>query len=130
MCKSFFFHENSSQKQGSGRPITVSKIEAFESLCDWFENKSDSEVYTIQELFERMKNSTELEVYSQKTFREKLKLRYNDHVYFVPRNGRHGEILCFKNMSGYILKGLKEQNKEDVIAETAKLIKDDIRNMH
>ena len=129
-CANRFFHENSSQKQGSGRPITVSKIEAFESLCDWLENKCDSEVYTIQELFERIKNSTELEVYSQKTFREKLKLRYNDHVYFVPRNGRHGEILCFKNMSGYILKGLKEQNKEDVIAEAAKLIKDDIRNMH
>ena len=56
--------------------------------------------------------------------------KYRDHVYFVKSAGCKGELVCFKEMTDYILRQLKEQGsetKEDVVKAAAKIIKEEIR---
>ena len=68
--------------------------------------------------------------YTLKSFRDKLKAKYKDHVYFVKSAGCKGELVCFKEMTDYILRQLKEQGsetKEDVVKAAAKIIKEEIR---
>lgn len=114
-----------------GRPTAEKKMEAFESVCAWFESSCDSEMYSVQELYAKMCEQSSDDIYSMKAFREKLKARYEDHVYFIPGTGCHSELICFKDMTDFIIRKMKDhgETKESVIAAAAKLIKEDIRAM-
>ena len=111
-----------------GRPTDEVKLESFESLCQWFIMNSDNELYSIQELHDKMRDLSTVSsgVYSVKTFREKLKERYSDYIYFVQGSGRNNEIVCFKNMTDFYLRNLKKNDKNSVIEIATKIIKDDI----
>ncbi len=78
-----------------------------------------------------MCEASESDVYSIKFFREKLKAHYEEHVYFVQGTGRHSELICFKEMTDFILRKMKDhgERKDSVITAAAKLIKEDIRAM-
>ena len=93
-----------------GRPISQLKNDAFEKLCEWFEFEGNLDVYSLPELYAKMgEDSTD--IYSMKSFREKLKTRYNDHVYFVDASGSNPEMIGFKNISDFILRNMKESQK-------------------
>jgi len=89
----------------------------------------DCEIYSVKELPEKMlrfnKNG-----YSLKSFREKLKSRFKEHVYYVKVN--NSELVCFDNMTDYILREMKEKfsTKESVLTAAAKIIKADIRELN
>ena len=105
--------------------------DAFETLCQWLENSGDCEIYTVNDLYKFMADGNE-NIYCLKRFRQKLKERYQDHVYFVESEGRKGELVCFRRMADYILRNLKETgsiSKNSVINAAAKMIKEDIREM-
>ena len=71
--------------------------------------------------------------YTLKSFREKLKEKYRDQVYFGKSAGCKGELVCFKEMTDYILRQLKEEGsdtKEKVVKAAAKIIKEEIREMN
>ena len=107
--------ENSGVK---GRPRNVSMTEAFENVCDWLENSAECVIHAIQELYNNIVEASGGAAYTLKSFREKLKDRYKEHVYFVKSAGCKGELVCFKEMTGYILGELKEQcsnTKEKVV---------------
>ena len=59
--------------------------------------------------------------------------KYRDHVYFVKSAGCKGELVCFKEMTDYILRQLKElgsETKEEVVKAADKIIKEEIREMN
>ena len=84
-----------------GRPQNASMTEACEHICDWLENYAESEVHSIQELYDKMVQNHNSAVYSLKSFREKLKSKYKEHVYFVKGAGCRGDLVCFKEMTIY-----------------------------
>ena len=115
-----------------GRPQNASMTEAFEHICDWLENYAESEVHSIQELYDKMVQNHNSAVYSLKSFREKLISKYKEHVYFVKGAGCRGDLVCFKEMTNYILRNLKDQGadtKEKIVRAAAKVIKEEIRAM-
>ena len=67
--------------------------------------------------------------YTLKSFRKKLKDKYKEHVHFVKLADCKGELVCFKEMTDYILWELKEQSsdtKEKVVRAPAKIVKEKI----
>lgn len=81
-----------------GRPEDSGMMEAFENICEWLENCADCELQTVSDLHEKMTQANDGPVYTLKSFRQKLKSRYKDHVYFVEDAG-HCDIVCFKDMT-------------------------------
>ena len=130
-CMAEFRLNQSDVRKVRGRPSDSGMTEAFERICDWLENSMDCELYSIQELHQKMLEKNNGHGYSIKSFREKLKSRYQEHVYFVQGVGRNRELVCFKDMADYILRDMKENGKTkgSVITAAAKLIKADIREM-
>ena len=109
-----------------GHPEDKYMSEAFNTLCEWLENSADSE-HSIKELHDKMSKDSDGYIYSLKTFREKLKLRYKEHVYFVEGTGRHCELVCFRDMANYILRNMKndvdtKQNIKPQLLNSLKLI--------
>ena len=89
---------------GDGRPVDDAKLNAFSLLCTWLETKGDAEIYSVKELYEQMAeldNGSD-DIYSLKTFQEKLKSHYGDHIYFAYIGGSREEVACFRNMGNFI----------------------------
>ena len=114
-----------------GRPADKDMVEAFEQFCDYFESALDCEAYSITELYQKISEFNK-NCYSLRSFREKLKHRYKDYIYFVKGEGRQSELVCFKNMADYFLREMKKNpsTKENVLISAAKIIKADIRNLN
>ena len=92
-----------------------------------FVNGWKIQLYSIKELHDKMSKDSDGYIYSLKTFREKLKLRYKEHVYFVEGTGRHCELVCFRDMANYILRNMKndvdtKQNIKPQLLNSLKLI--------
>lgn len=126
------FKLNKVERSVRGRPENPILTQAFQNICEWLENTAESEVYSIKQLYDKMIEDNGGAGYCLKTFRSKLKARYEDHVYFVQSSGCQGELVCFKDMTDYILRKLKEKGpatRESVIIAAAKIVKEEIREM-
>ena len=89
-CMAEFRLNKENRRPTAGRPINSKLAEAFQKLCNLLENSMDCEIYSMIELYGTM-SEFHTNVYSIKTFREKLKERYQENVYFVKGQGRHRE---------------------------------------
>ena len=72
------------------------------------------------------------DIYCFKSFREKLKERYKEHVKFVTATGiKKSEVICFKNVADFTIKTFKQEGetREGILRAAAKIIKEDIRSM-
>ena len=119
------FKLNKVERSAPGRPEDTSMTNAFQNICEWLENTSESEVYSTRELYDKMIEDNNGVGYCMKTFRSKLKTRYEHHVYFVQSSGCKGELVCFKDMADYILRKLKEKGpatRESVIKAAAQIV--------
>ena len=97
-CMAKFPLNDDTVNSSVGRPAAdKDMIEAYEKFCDHFENSMDCEVYSIQVLHQKMLEYNE-NGYSLRSFREKLKNRYKDHICLVKGEGRHSDLVCFKNV--------------------------------
>lgn len=124
------FKLNKVKGNNVGRPQDPIMGESFERICEWLENTAESDLYSVRELHEKMLHDNEGVGYCQKTFRNKLKTKYEDHVYFVQSLGCKGELVCFKNMANYKIRKLKEEGKatkESVVKAAARIAKEEIR---
>ena len=117
-----------------GRLVNKSDQDAFHDLCEWIETKA--ELYTVKELREKMKNITKRDdVYSCKWLKQKLKIKYEEHIFFAEIHGK-SDVVCFKDIASYVLNEKWYTNKckdnkseaERVIETAAKLIINNIRN--
>ena len=127
-CATNFRLKTKQQSIKKGRPVDTGMKESFEAICHWLECESETEIYSVEYLYQKMTKES-ITSYSKKTFRAKLKERFQDHVYFVESLGSKGELVCFTGMADFIIRRLKEnpETKESVINAAAKLIKEDIR---
>ena len=92
-----------------GLPEDVQMFKGFERVCIWFEETSDCEMYTIQEIHLKIAElNNEDNVYTTKRLNQKLKERYRHHLYFIELPGLI-DVLCFKDMASYILYDLKKK---------------------
>ena len=107
------------------------KLENFDKICDWLETREDSELYTFDEMYNKMIEMTDdtENIYTRKRFTDLIKERYKGHLYYSEQQGKRN-VVCFKNMATYILSKFKSSssvNKYDIIRTAAKLIKEDIK---
>ena len=106
-----------------GRSADLYMLQNFQRVCNWLEEESDSELYTLTELHEKMMElSKESPCYGIKYLKHKLKEHYGDHIIFSELN-RRPNIVCFKDLSWFILnqfKNIKEQSPDDIVAAAAR----------
>ena len=107
-CMAEFRMNKEDRRPTAGRPINSEMAEAFQELCNLLGNSMDCEMFSVIELYEKM-SEFHTNVYSIKTFRDKLTERYQENVYFVKGQGRHRELVCFKNLADYILRQMKKE---------------------
>ena len=79
-------------------------------LCQWL-------LYTLAELHDKMTEfSGGSDVYTPKWLKQKLHEYYEDFIFFAEVEGR-GNVLCFRNMAGYIINDkwyfVKKENIEE-----------------
>ena len=74
-----------------GKPRNSGMTNALDKICDWLENSEESEVYSIQELYDKIVKDNDVVAYTLKIFHEKLKATYKDHVHFVKSAGCQGD---------------------------------------
>ena len=79
----------------ASRPADAGKLKSYLEMCDWFENNSDADLYSLQELHQHMliKTGDENLVYSVKSLKRKLIEWFGDHVFFGEVFGRR-DIVC------------------------------------
>lgn len=114
-----------------GRPLNTSMMEAYEKVCNWLENETDCELYTLKEVHEKMSTFSDGdEVYTIKTLKNKLQETYKNHIYFSQLPGREN-VICFRDMADRIIFEMKktQQTKSDIILAAAKIIKADIQEI-
>ena len=86
-----------SSSNKKGRPKNATMMDNFAKVCNWLEDKSDCETYTIAELHEKMVQlSEESPCYSRKTLQRKLIEHYGENIFFANAPGR-ANIICFKD---------------------------------
>ena len=124
-CRSNFFNfrEKIPSKNGSGRKVDDEMQQNFDRLCVWLEKEVD--LFTVSELHQKMSSfSSGIDnVYGMKWFKEKLKKRYKDDIYFTDEPGR-SSLVCFRDTAAKIL---NEENKT-VIKSAVALLRKEIRS--
>jgi len=119
-------------EEKKGRPIDNEKIHAYDKVFNWLENDSDCDMYTLNELHEKMKTFSEnCKVYTIKRVKQRLMETYTNNIYFT-QSPEKENVICFRNMADKILsdfKKKKQQTKIDIITASAKLVKADIQEM-
>lgn len=126
------FRLTSSTENKKGRPNNHIMTDNFEKICNWLEQDSDCELYTLGELYDKMIHLSEgSPCYSKKSLKRKLVECYGDHISFAQQPGQP-DLICFRNFSWFIMNEFKKiqmQTPLDIIDAAAKIIKNDIRNM-
>ena len=80
---------------------------------------------TVKELHSKMQriSSSEVDdVYSVKAFRARLKERFENSIYFLSAAGRRGELVCFRDNAGKILREVnstKENTETSIVTAAA-----------
>ena len=78
-----------------GRPKVENMQKWFEVLCIWLEGESDGELYSLQEIHDKMRELADgEEVYGEKRLKQKLEDKYKDSLVFAEVSGRFN-IVCF-----------------------------------
>lgn len=128
-CFTKFFKIN--RVSTPGRPCDYKKKETFEVLCQWLE-VNDEELLTIQDVVIKAKSliPNNNDVYSEKWLKEKLKLRYGDHIQFCEVLGKRN-VICWKEMANYIVNEkwyIERQGDEsqNIVVTAAKLLRTSI----
>ena len=115
-----------------GRPADVSMMENFKKICIWLEEDADCDLFTLQEMHDKMVElSEDTPCYTIKSLKRKLLDHYGDHIFFGELPGRPN-LVCFKDMTWFIMEDFKKKNHQtpnDIIAAAAKIIKCDIREL-
>ncbi|ESO85472.1 hypothetical protein LOTGIDRAFT_154963 [Lottia gigantea] len=128
--------ENTPIESLAGRPVNQTMHRWFLRLCEWLENSSEVELYTVDDLMAKMEEiAGGEETYTSRTLREKLIQRYDEHVFFAKIGGGQKDVLCFRNMADYIVHRKwhdeKIENREAeirrIIITCARLVKEEIR---
>ena len=128
-CSNKFRYIKEGKKRG--RPIAKDKQQTFDSFCTWFDSSSDSAMQSVLKLHSKMCEliDGDGETFCLKTFREKFKERYQDHIEFFSGTGNQGDFV-FKDFNKFVMKNIKADNKETAILAVARMLRNDIKSMN
>ena len=80
----------------AGRPDSLTMQEAFGEICILLE--TDSELFTLDELRDKMVKTYGADVYTVKRIKQKLQERYKENIFFAELGVRKN-VVRFKNMA-------------------------------
>ncbi|KAK6179512.1 hypothetical protein SNE40_011847 [Patella caerulea] len=136
-CYKDFTRPRRERKQGSSnRPTDEAKNEYFAMLCQWLDKDGDAEIFSVDELWEKMCDlAATIDVYSKKWLKSLLKERYGEHIFFANIGGSRKEAVCFRIMASYIVNeqwysersGDSVTEKKRIMTAAAKLVREEIR---
>ena len=124
------FKFNKKTDKNVGRPVDTALMDGFEKICHWLEEEGDCELYTLNELQQKIEEMG-AKGYTNKHLKHKLQERYGDHICFTEDCGR-ANIVCFKEFASFVVqekKKQKEETKKDIIKAAAKIIQSEIREV-
>lgn len=119
-----------------GRPEDNRMNHWFDVLCNWLENDSEAEMYTVLDLFAQMSDlAGGEEVYTSKRLKQKLQDTYGEYVFFADLGRGKREVVCFRNMASHVVsEKWRQQSRTDpdeeaerIIKATARIIREEIR---
>lgn len=111
------------EKGRRGRPECQEMNTAFLELCEWLERSPDNNLYSLDELCQKMKELTENdEVYSPKRLKQRLEEKYEKYIVFAEIQGKKN-VVCFREMSNYLINSKwYEDRKKDICDEKQRII--------
>ena len=106
--------------------------DSFNKLCNWLEETSDCEMYTLKDFHDKMYELSDSKcIYSERRLKQKLKDHFKEHIYFTEFPGK-ADVICFRDRASHIIYKLKNkpvETKEDVIIAAAKIIRSELREL-
>ena len=117
--------ETSTKDKGNhpGRPVCSDKAYNFVCLCEWLDK--EGEVYTLDEIYERMVDFAQSDeyVYTKKRLKQKLEEKYGDFLMFSEIDGKRN-VVCFRHTANYIINQIYyEERSSDPVEESLRVIK-------
>ena len=138
-CRDSFNNEslqNHTPTPVRGRQISSKEDKNFETLCEWLEG--EAELYAVSELHQKMVELAESHenVYSKKWFKNRLKKKYSNTIFFAEVNGE-ADVVCFEDTASSIVNDAWFQNRqakgEDetrcIVKTAAKIIASELRSL-
>ena len=113
-----------------GRSADIDMSTGLQIICNWLEEDSDFELYTLNELQEKIEESGS-KCYPNTRLKQKSEEKYGEHIVFSENFGR-SDIVCFKEFAISIVREKKkEQNvtEESIIEAAAKIRRSEIREI-
>ena len=94
-------------EQGGGRKIDEDCEALLSKLCDWLDNEMEHNLFTLDQVHEKMRSLDQTAdkslAYSKRYLKEKLKQKYDDAIYFTSQE-RRANVLCFKDATANIIR--------------------------
>ena len=111
-------------EQGGGRKIDEDREALLIKLCDWLDNEMEHNLFTLDQVHEKMRSLDQTAdkslAYSKRYLKEKLKQKYDDAIYFTSQE-RQADVLCFKDASANIIRDYHNDIGDDEKQESSKL---------
>ena len=118
--------ETSTKDKGNhpGRPVYSDKAFNFECLCEWLDK--EGELYTLDEIYERMVDFAQSDEYvyiHKKRLKQKLEEKYGDFLMFSEIDGKRN-VVCFRHTANYIIsQRYYDEKSSDPVEESFRVIK-------
>ena len=106
-----------------GRPVSSKEDKNFETFCEWLEG--EVELYTVSELHQKMAELAESHenVYGKKWFKNHLKKKYSNTIFFAELNGK-ADVGCFEDTASFIVNDTWFQNRQEKgVDETRRIVR-------
>ena len=131
ICLDKFYLSTGINQVTPGRPLESESLKHLNLVYEWLEG--EAELYSLSEIFDKMTDiANGGNVYGKKW--QKLKLRYEDNIFFSEIYGK-SDVICFRHNASYLIneawysrkRSTPEEEAEEIIRMTGKLILGNIR---
>ena len=137
MCYTRFTQRRAlfSGHEQSGRQVNNDMAAGFRYICDFLENRCDSDTFTVDDLRNEIIRAG-YESYSSKWLKIKLLEKYGDHIVFAHQTGRPN-VICFEDICTHLIteywdnerKASTEEESERIVRMAGKLVAAGIRDL-
>ena len=103
-CNTNFFSERGNQhSEGDrGRKADEGRVKLFKELCIWFEEEMEDNLFTLDQLHEKLvsfdKTLDKTLAYTKRYLKQMLEEHFKERMYFTSKE-RRTDVLCFKDLN-------------------------------
>ena len=119
LCHICFFQNDLSVNKHAGRSNTSTMQEAFDEI--YTSLQTDSELFTLDEVRDKMVKEYGADVYTEKRIKKKLQERYKENIFFAKFSGQKNAV-CFKKMAELIISDKWYSDRKSDKAYAARII--------